>query len=198
MIEAITTEHPTLIIVGGVHGAGKSTLCRELKEKLDWPYVTNQTVISDNPELQTRQQIHRRVLENVRNHLEEKRSFIFEHVMSGHFIDKLLSISATAGFQAHLIFIDLDSAKIALQRVNQRVADGGHHRSQKEITTRMEESRTNFWQRYRSLADSWVLCDNSGQTRIELARSNEEGGIRVNLQGKFNRFTSRSSSEGSS
>jgi predicted ABC-type ATPase len=57
----------------------------------------------------------------------------------------------------------IPSEKLALQRIKDRVAEGGHDVPAEDVRRRFARSIRNFLQLYRPLLDSWMLFDNSGR-----------------------------------
>ena len=51
---------------------------------------------------------------------------------------------------------------MAVQRVAARVRDGGHSIPEGVVRRRYDRSLSNFFNRYRPIADSWLMLDNSG------------------------------------
>ena len=177
-----------LIIIGGTHGAGKSTFCRELREALAWPYLSPQEINQEQAGL-SQNQVFRLIIDRVKEYLKEGRSFLFEHVMSGHFIDKLMGWAAKQDFLVHLVYINISSPEKAQQRIVKRVSAGGHPIESQEVEYRLSESRKHFWENYRHRADTWSLYDNSAESRQLVAFSAEDELI-VDIQEKFAHFKS--------
>jgi predicted ABC-type ATPase len=65
----------------------------------------------------------------------------------------------------------LQNVELAIERVANRVLDGGHNISEDTIRRRYEASRRNFAELYKPLADSWEVYDNSHNEAICVARS---------------------------
>jgi predicted ABC-type ATPase len=55
----------------------------------------------------------------------------------------------------------LDSPEFAIERVKQRVAEGGHYVPENTILRRYKRGLSNFLNLYKNLADYWYLYDNS-------------------------------------
>ena len=72
----------------------------------------------------------------------------------------------TAGYQVHLIFLQLHDADLAVARVAVRVAQGGHDVAEAVIRRRFAQGWSNFQNVYRELVDSWRLYDNSGAQAV--------------------------------
>jgi predicted ABC-type ATPase len=71
------------------------------------------------------------------------------------------------------MFVWLSSPELAVRRVADRVAQGGHGISEGTIIRRYHRGLRNFWTRYRPLAHVWTVCDNSGRDLVTV--SQEEG-----------------------
>jgi predicted ABC-type ATPase len=68
-----------------------------------------------------------------------------------------------AGYEIHIYFLWLRSIDLALKRVAERVAAGGHDVPAPTVLRRFERGLHNLFHLYRDLADSWILFDNSGE-----------------------------------
>jgi predicted ABC-type ATPase len=69
-----------------------------------------------------------------------------------------------------------------VQRVAARVSQGGHSVPESVVRRRYGRGLANFLRLYRPLADSWVLCDNSGDRPVVVARGIQEVVTEVLLQ----------------
>ena len=142
---ADTNRH--LIIVGGTHGAGKSTLCSELQESLGWDYLTQRRIMEVSGETISPREANKRLLKAIQEHLHDGRSFLLEHAMSGSFVGRLLKSVASANFTLWLFYVNIAEAEMAVARVSERVEQGGHARGEADVHQRLAESRRNFWNR---------------------------------------------------
>jgi predicted ABC-type ATPase len=61
-----------------------------------------------------------------------------------------------------LIFLSLLSADSAVERVRARMSQGGHSIAEHVIRRRFDAGLKNFENTYKTLVDSWILYDNSG------------------------------------
>jgi predicted ABC-type ATPase len=77
-----------------------------------------------------------------------------------------------AGFQVALFFLQLPSEDLAVSRVADRVAQGGHDIPEAMIRRRFHAGISNFHELYKPLVDDWRLYDNSGEMPILTNRSN--------------------------
>jgi predicted ABC-type ATPase len=74
--------------------------------------------------------------------------------------------SETLGYSIKLVFLYLQDVRIAIERVQVRVRQGGHDVLENVIRRRYEAGWRNFQQIYMKLVDTWVVYDNSGDAPL--------------------------------
>src|SRR4051812_40617686 len=160
-------DSPTVIILAGVNGAGKTTAARTLlAEALRVLTFVNADVIAqglagfdpDSAALKA----GKVMLEQLRELAARRENFAFETTLSGRSYAAWLEQLRAAGYRAHLVYFWLESAELAVARVAERVKMGGHRVPEGTIRTRYGKSIRNFFRLYMPLADSWRVYDNSG------------------------------------
>jgi predicted ABC-type ATPase len=167
-----------IIIVAGPNGAGKTTFAKEyLPREADCPNFINADLIAAglspfNP-AGAAVQAGRLMLLEMRRYLRQGESFAFETTLAGHSYALHVPEWQSAGYRVELIFLKLRSISLALARVKDRVAQGGHHVPGSVIRRRFRLGWTNFEQVYRPLVDHWELYDNSWDTPILLAKGDK-------------------------
>lgn len=65
------------------------------------------------------------------------------------------------GYRMSLLFVWLNSPELAIERVEARVAAGGHDIPEATIRRRYCSGLRNFFNLYQSLASAWGVYDNS-------------------------------------
>jgi len=65
------------------------------------------------------------------------------------------------GYQVELIFLQLPSADMAVERVRQRVAQGGHNIPETDIRRRFDRGIKNFRLYYQKAVNAWRIYDAS-------------------------------------
>ena len=78
------------------------------------------------------------------------------------------------GYEIQIIYLLLETPDVCVARVKERVKAGGHHVPEADIIRRYNRSRTNFWEKYRLLADSWHMYYNSDDRFDEVASGSGE------------------------
>ena len=72
-------------------------------------------------------------------------------------------------YRVTLLFLALPSAEAALQRVRERVAQGGHSIPEAVVIRRFLAGKRNFEAVYKPLVDAWALYDNSNGEPVLLS-----------------------------
>jgi predicted ABC-type ATPase len=182
------TDNGLLIIVGGSHGAGKSTYCRALMAAKPLPYLTPAELESELDTPTSRQELlkllRRKALECISRH----QSFYFEHIMSGNYVGKLIANAKAGNFNVHLVYINIENASRAIERIDGRIALNGHDVERDKIEARLNESRANFYKKYAPLADSWELLDNNGASYRRIASRSSKEDIVIELDSEYEHF----------
>jgi predicted ABC-type ATPase len=160
-------EQPTVIVLGGVNGAGKTTSSRRLlADRLGVLSFTNADEIArglsgfapDTAAIAA----GRIMLRHLKELAGERADFAFETTLSGRTYLTFLRELRAAGYAVEMYYFWLPSVDLAVNRVRQRVRRGGHDIPEGTIRRRYGKSMQNFWTAYRPVADSWFVYDNRG------------------------------------
>jgi predicted ABC-type ATPase len=157
---------PQVVIIAGPNGAGKSTLAPLLlRDRFGLlEYVNADTIALGLSAFQPEQaaiEAGRVMLKRLRDLSERQESFAFESRLASRTYAFWLKELLQQGYQFHLMFIWLNSPEIAIQRVAERVRDGGHNIPEETIRRRYRKGLLNFFSLYQELAGSWGIYDNS-------------------------------------
>ena len=171
-----TVRSPRCIIIAGPNGAGKTTFAREfLLRETGVIHFVNADLIAGGlsplrPELAARQ-AGRLVLTELIRLAKAREDFAFESTLSGRTYLRLLNRWKAAGYWIEIVFLSLPSVQLALHRIATRVRQGGHDVPRADALRRFDRSWHNFHTLYRSLADTWSVYDNSGDSPRLLERN---------------------------
>jgi predicted ABC-type ATPase len=162
-----------ILIIAGPNGAGKTTFAQEfLPGEAECPIFVNADLIAAGlspftPELAA-VRAGRIMLEQIHEHVRKGKGFAFETTLSGRIYMRLIPRWQAEGYIVKLFFLQLPSPEMAIARVRQRVAAGGHNVPEGVIRRRFDAGLRNFSQVYEPLVDEWVLYDNSGDEPVRL------------------------------
>lgn len=171
---------PQLWVVAGPNGAGKSTLTtRYLAGRL--PIVNPDVIVqeldsADATRARVRLQAGRAAIHRQEAYLAQGIDFALETTLSGNREIELMRRAKAAGYKVTLVYIGIDALGLANVRIEQRVAEGGHHVPPEDVARRYNRSMINLTQALH-IADRAFVLDNSGQRR-RLLLSMERGQVK--------------------
>ncbi|HET6428394.1 MAG TPA: AAA family ATPase [Phycisphaerae bacterium] len=154
------------LIIAGPNGAGKTTFAREfLTGEGDCPTFINADLIAAGlspfrPEMAA-VEASRLMLEHVRRSVARRQDFAIETTLAGRAYLRMIPQWQEAGYWVDLLFLRLPSAELAIERVRQRVAQGGHDIPESDIRRRFDRGLRNFRDKYRYTVDAWQVYDAS-------------------------------------
>jgi predicted ABC-type ATPase len=153
-------------VIAGPNGAGKTTFSSEfLPNFVHCQDFLNADLIAAGlspfaPETQN-VRAGRLVLERLAELVSQRIDFGFETTLSGRTYLKVLRDMRSVGYHVSLFFLWLPSADMAVARVANRVARGGHHVPPIDVRRRYSAGLRNLFQLYRPVLDDWWLHDAS-------------------------------------
>ena len=103
------------------------------------------------------------MLRRLQGLLAQNENFAFETTLSSRSFVGFIKQARELRYRINLIFYWLDSTELAIDRVNVRVADGGHHIPTNTIIRRYYAGLNNFFLLYKDAVDYWMLIDNSNK-----------------------------------
>lgn len=160
-----------ILILAGPNGAGKTTFAREfLPKEMDCPLFVNADLIAQGlspfaPEL-AEVQAGRIMLQRMKELVRAGESFGFETTLSPVTYAERIPEWRQSGYQIDLLFLELDSEELALDRVKQRVLQGGHDVASDVLRRRFSRGQENFKTIYRPKVDRWMLFNTSTELPI--------------------------------
>jgi predicted ABC-type ATPase len=155
---------PRLIVIAGPNGAGKSTIAL-LRERFDVREFVNADVIAQGLSAFAPESVAfaagRVMLRRLRELADARSDFAFETTLASRSFAPWIAGLKVRGYVFDLVFVWLRDARLAAERVQLRVAAGGHSIPAQVVHRRFERSRRNFFELYRPIADRWTVYDNS-------------------------------------
>lgn len=156
---------PNLFVIAGPNGAGKTTFARVfLPTFADCPKFVNADLIASGLapfEPQTAAiEAGKLMLRQIQDFAQRHISFGFETTLSGKAYVRLIKDLQSQGYAVHLIYLWLPSVELAIQRVKDRIRQGGHSVPEIDIRRRFKRGLENLMNTYRFIVDDWQVYDN--------------------------------------
>jgi len=151
MMSGTRSAIPTIYVLAGVNGAGKSSVGQVIFSSKHSQVFNPDTIAAKirslHPDISRAQanghawQIGRELLEQA---IREKKDYRFETTLGGRTIRRLLEEAARAGHRVNIWFCGLESPELHVRRVCARVEKGGHDIPVEKIRERWNGSRENL------------------------------------------------------
>lgn len=110
------------------------------------------------------------VLQQIHEYMRQGVDFSFETTLSGKSYKNIFAALKNRGYALHLFFLWIPSPELAIARIKDRVAEGGHHVPAEDVRRRFARGVNNFFNMYKPLLDSWMLFDNSKAKPVLIAK----------------------------
>lgn len=173
-----------LYIISGCNGAGKTTASYTvLPDVLQCKEFVNADEIARglspfNPEGMAIE-AGRLMLQRIDGLLKNQENFSIETTLATRSYTRLIHRAQEQGYKVSLIYFWLSSPDLAIQRVAQRVRNGGHDIPRDVVIRRYQAGINNFFNIYMSNVDYWLLADNSNTPRVIVAEGGR--GVKTNI-----------------
>ena len=136
-------------IFAGVNGAGKTTLYKTNQNAtVGQKRVNSDEILRENKgdwrNNGDQVKAMKEAVKRVKQYLDKGISFNQETTLAGNSIINNIKKAKENGFKVKMFYVGLQSADLAVQRVNDRVRKGGHGIEEKDIRRRYEASLKNL------------------------------------------------------
>ena len=164
-----------LYIIAGCNGAGKTTASYTvLPDILDCREFVNADEIARglspfNPE-EMAIEAGRLMIKRINELLGKDETFAIETTLATKSYINLVHQAQGKGYVVTLVFFWLRNPELAMQRVAERVRNGGHNIPVPTTRRRYVSGINNLFNLYAPAVDCWVVYDNSVSPRAAIAR----------------------------
>lgn len=126
----------------------------------------------------------RLMLSRIKKLITDNADFAIETTLATKSYHALVQRAHEKGYHTHLIYFWLQSPELALQRVAERVKNGGHNVDEHIVRRRYATGIRNLFKLYCPVVDYFILIDNSVMPREVVAEGNIEA-VQVYNEEKF-------------
>jgi predicted ABC-type ATPase len=166
---------PTIYVIAGCNGAGKTTFAKEFLPSISVIRFLNADEIARGLSPLRPQAVAfkagKLLLSELRELINRQETFALESTLSGRTSVKILERAKQRGYAIELHFVWIPDVREAIRRVRQRVVEGGHDVPADDIKRRFGRSIRHFVDEHAPLANKWFLWDNSTPPAKLLAES---------------------------
>lgn len=162
---------PNLYIIAGCNGAGKTTASfNVLPQILNCKEFVNADEIAKGLSPFAPESVAilagKLMLQRIEELLAERVSFAIETTLATRSYRTLVNKAKDMGYTVQLLFFWLESPAVACQRVEKRVAEGGHDIPVETIHKRYHLGLKNLFEIFMPIVDYWALYDNNLYARL--------------------------------
>jgi len=180
-------------IIAGSNGSGKTTFAKEfLPNYAKCSNFVNADLIamglSPFDPMLVAIKAGKLVLQQIEELSSKTVDFGFETTLSGKTYLSLINELKSRGYKIHIFFLWIPNTQLALVRIKDRVARGGHNVPSSDVKRRFERSLNNFFNIYQPVADTWMLFDNS-ESKPSLIAKKTNSHVDVINKKLFNKIT---------
>jgi predicted ABC-type ATPase len=176
----------TLYIIAGANGSGKTTFAKEFSKNLNLNFINADEIAKelDSKNL-TKYKIKAGKLFFLRlkSNLQLHKSFVIETTLSGKYLVKYIEQAKQLKYRVVLIYLFLEEPEINIERIKNRVFNGGHYVSDKDVVRRFYRSKKLFCSLYKNIVSSWHIYYNSDEFFEKIA----DDKIILDIE-KYNKF----------
>ena len=170
---------PTIYVIAGCNGAGKTTFAREFlpKEVKCLRFLNADELARGLSPLKPSAgavRAARLLLTQVDECLRRRETFALESTLSGKTYIRFFRRARELGYEIELHYFWLSSPALAIARVRQRVQQGGHHVPAADIRRRFKRSLVHLLDDYLPLATRWAVWDSRSLPAKRLAISHSD------------------------
>jgi predicted ABC-type ATPase len=167
---------PTIYLIAGCNGAGKTTFAKEFlpKEVKCLRFLNADEIARGLSPLKPSagaMQAGRLLLQEIDESFRRRETFALESTLSGKTYIRLFQQMLKGGYEIELHYLWLSDPSQAVARVRQRVKLGGHDVSATDIRRRFKRSLSHLLDDYLPLATRWVIWDGRSLPAKRLANS---------------------------
>ncbi|MDR2119297.1 MAG: zeta toxin family protein [Tannerella sp.] len=173
---------PSLYIIAGCNGAGKTTASYTiLPEMIGCKEFVNSDEIAKGlspfnaDSIAVAVEASRIMYKRIRELISMQKTFALETTLASRSIAKLLQGAQDKGYYVTLLYFWLNTPDLAVERVKNRVAAGGHNVSETTIRRRYRTGIQNLFELYMPICDYWMITDNSLSPIEIIAKGGKDG-----------------------
>lgn len=157
---------PEIIIIAGPNGAGKTSFAREYltTERVGFAFINADEIARTITEptlgqAQIDMRAARAMLDQIDALTSAKSDFVIETTLASLTYATKIPVWQRADYRVILFYLRLPNVEASIERVERRVAAGGHSIPEDVIRRRFAKSLNYLDSRYKPIVDEWYVWD---------------------------------------
>lgn len=155
-----------LYIIAGANGSGKTTFAKEFSQKQHLDFINADEIAKEldkNNLTKYKIKAGKIFFKRLKESLEFDKSFVIETTLSGKYLIKYIEEAKKSNFRVVLVYLFLEEPKINIERIKNRVLNGGHYVPDEDVIRRFYRSKNLFCDVYKNIVSSWSIYYNSDE-----------------------------------
>jgi predicted ABC-type ATPase len=184
-----------LYIISGCNGAGKTTASYEiLPDMLNCKEFVNSDEIAKGlspfnaSDTTVAVEASRIMYKRIRELIGIKQTFALETTLASRSIARLAEDAQEKGYDVTLLYFWLNTPDLAVERVKNRVAAGGHNVNETTIRRRYRAGILNLFDLYMPICNYWMITDNSLSPMEVIAKGSKDGENEIYNESIYNKL----------
>ncbi len=156
----------TLYIIAGANGSGKTTFAKEFSKKQNLEFINADEIAKElDKDNLTKYKIKagKIFFQLLKFNLTLDKSFVIETTLSGKYLIKYIEQAKKSNFRVVLVYLFLEEPKTNIERIKNRVFNGGHYVPDEDVVRRFYRSKNLFCSVYKNIVSSWSIYYNSDE-----------------------------------
>ncbi|MBP5297436.1 MAG: zeta toxin family protein [Bacteriovoracaceae bacterium] len=152
-----------LHIVGGANGSGKSTVAQAIIQETGLPFLNPDLIAQEiNPHAidTVKIQAGKEYLKRLNHYFNHQQSFIIESTLAGKNVTKIIQHAHHHNYLVKISYTFLSHSNQCIDRIQHRVANGGHNVPLSDVVRRYYRSIINFEELYKNQVEEWNIFYN--------------------------------------
>lgn len=184
-------KKPTIIFIGGINGAGKSSIrdkqlnIDENSINIDPDKISKQFKINGIGTNVSNLQGGKEAIRIFEQAIKDGKDIVFETTLSGNSVFKRFDKAQQNGYKIDVLYMGLNSVNKHIDRVAHRVSVGGHHIDTTTICKRFDLRDENLEKAFLR-SDNFILFDNSyEEPKLSLEYNKDRNSIYLSTDEKW-------------
>ena len=156
----------TLYIIAGANGSGKTTFAKEFAKNKNLDFINADEIAKDldsNNINKYKIKAGKLFFKQLKENLKCGESFIIETTLSGKYLVNYINQAKKLEYRVVLIYLFLEKPEINIERIKNRVFNGGHYVPDEDVIRRFYRSKNLFCSLYKNIVSSWSIYYNSDE-----------------------------------